>query len=115
MVPQKRRDELASQGNAPLSWPEQTAGAGCLSRVQRDGQTGGASALGLLGVAVAGLALLVVLYVLSIGPAIWFAQTVGPGPSTMNALEVVYSPLRWAYDNTPLHGPLEWYVEIWGG
>lgn len=28
-------------------------------------------------------------------------------------LEPIYQPLSWLHENTPLDGPLDWYVELW--
>lgn len=60
-------------------------------------------------------AVLVVVYVLSIGPVA--AMDCG-GLLPLGArevLELVYAPLIWLCDNTPLDGPLEAYVELWCG
>jgi hypothetical protein len=61
------------------------------------------------GVVVA-LLLLPVLYVLSMGPVARFATT----PGSRHAAQAFYAPLVWLHDSTPLKGPLEWYVELWG-
>jgi hypothetical protein len=50
------------------------------------------------------------LYVLSIGPVLAF------GDKTLLRLEVVeviYAPVIWLHDHTPLKKPLEWYVDWW--
>ena len=55
--------------------------------------------------------LLIVLYVLSIGPAAVIAQRTGGG--AWRVFRVVYAPLIWLYENTPLREPLEHYVGFW--
>ena len=52
-----------------------------------------------------------VLYVLSIGPAAAVVSRTGTGH---DAVSVVYYPLGWLHDNTPLRDPLDWYLELWG-
>ena len=49
------------------------------------------------------------LYLLSIGP---YLLVFGPfgGPSEFKAF---YNPLQWLANNTPLHGPLVWWAELW--
>ncbi len=62
---------------------------------------------------VVGLFLLPVLYVLSVGPAVWFIETQPRRGTAVDVYRVVYSPLGWLADNTPLRGPLYWYVDLW--
>jgi hypothetical protein len=50
------------------------------------------------------------LYVLSIGPAGMICERMGIDPEPMRP---VYAPVVWLHDNTPLKGPLEWYVRLW--
>lgn len=64
-------------------------------------------------VVVVGLFLLPVLYVLSIGPAIWLAEAGYLQGTVIEVLEVVYAPLVWLANDTPLGGPIEWYVDLW--
>jgi hypothetical protein len=54
-----------------------------------------------------------VLYVLSVGPVARLCQMVSPGQPPVWVF-VLYAPLIWLHDNTPLRAPLEWYVELWG-
>jgi hypothetical protein len=56
--------------------------------------------------------MLLPLYVLSVGPFILLCDTMGWGRS---AVAVVYAPLVWLYNHTPLQGPLDWYVSLWSG
>jgi hypothetical protein len=65
------------------------------------------------GVAIAVLivVLLPILYVLSIGPAVMFFEDASP--EVQHAVEVFYYPVAWLYENTPLRGPLEAYVDFW--
>ena len=48
------------------------------------------------------------LYILSIGPVLRF------GGKTLLPFDVIYAPVIWLHDHTPLEKPLEWYVELWG-
>ena len=76
---------------------------------ERDEKRGGA------GCAIAGAALLLLLmlYVLGIGPAALIAKNY---PATDVWLQMLYFPLLtigWACK--PFGGLIEWYVELWGG
>ena len=51
-----------------------------------------------------------VLYVLSVGPAAYLVARAGKGERTV---QVIYAPLIWLHENTPLRKPLEWYVGPW--
>ena len=63
---------------------------------------------------VAVLVVLPILYVLSIGPVVWLAQSGFISPSLGYPLEFVYSPLKWVADNVPIIGPaINGYVELW--
>lgn len=53
---------------------------------------------------------LLVLYVLSLGPAVAIVRRTGMG---VDVATVVYAPLEWLYENTPLREPLGAYVEFW--
>jgi hypothetical protein len=55
--------------------------------------------------------LLPALYLLSIGPVATVAGGATPGGRVQVALDAVYAPVTWLY-NTPLGGPLEWYVGL---
>jgi hypothetical protein len=50
------------------------------------------------------------LYVFSLGPAVMFEQRTQMGGKV---LEVVYAPLEWLYETTPLREPLRNYVDFW--
>ena len=60
------------------------------------------------------LVLLPILYVLSIGPAIWLHDHgFMPGPLE-DIAEAVYTPLVWAASLSPaLEAPLDFYIELW--
>jgi hypothetical protein len=60
-------------------------------------------------VAVA-LPLALLLYTLSVGPAAYVVVRTGKG---MEMGRLVYAPLVWLADNTPLRKPLEWYAQQW--
>jgi len=56
------------------------------------------------------------LYVLSVGPAIWLGEKYSfPANFRTNpkAFETFYGPVVWLAMNTPLGGPLGWYVQMW--
>jgi hypothetical protein len=59
---------------------------------------------------VAGVLVALVIYFLSLGPAVYFVQRTGTGRETAG---VVYTPLIWLGQNTPLSGPFDWYVRKW--
>jgi hypothetical protein len=57
------------------------------------------------------LILLPMIYVLSVGPAVWMATSGRMNPRT---LEAVYWPLEWTANNVPVAGPaIVRYVELW--
>ena len=53
-----------------------------------------------------------VLYVLSVGPVAKF-EIGARSPSLNIVLGYLYLPLFWAYENTPLHKPLGMYFRLW--
>ncbi len=53
-----------------------------------------------------------ILYVLSIGPTAALVKNAG-WPTIEVALSV-YAPVIWLYEHTPLKGPLDAYVRLWG-
>lgn len=59
--------------------------------------------------AVAVIAFLL-LYMLSIGPANAIIEGTGQG---MEAGRIIYAPIIWLHDHTPLKTPIEKYVELW--
>lgn len=61
--------------------------------------------------ALAILVMLVVFYFASVGPVVMLSEQSGIG---RNAVRVVYAPLVWLHDKTPLKKPLEWYVGLFG-
>lgn len=54
-----------------------------------------------------------VAYVLSIGPVALACEYIQPSGRTLDVLGAVYAPLEWAYDHTPLQGPLDAYMASW--
>lgn len=54
-----------------------------------------------------------VLYGLSFGPVLRHYAS-HPPYRTPVWINVAYTPLMWLYENTPLHGPLDWYLGLWG-
>ena len=61
------------------------------------------------GAYVAYVLIALVLYVLSIGPAVWL-NAKGYLPDEIG---IVYFPLEYLYENTFLREPIEWYLELW--
>lgn len=59
--------------------------------------------------------LLVLLYPLSMGP-VYRAITDGrlPSVAAISRAESFYAPIRWLHARTPLHGPLDAYLNLWG-
>ena len=55
---------------------------------------------------------ILVLYVLSVGPAVMMEEK-GMISKDNGFLLKLYSPLGWAYENTPLHKPLGMYLHLW--
>ena len=51
------------------------------------------------------------LYVLSVGPAVWVARS---NPALVPLVRAAYAPVTWLHDHTPLKRPLEEYVQRWG-
>lgn len=61
------------------------------------------------------LVALFVLYVLSIGPAIWLVVNLMKNPEPgFNVIEAVYSPLDWIFpDSGPTADLFNRYVDLW--
>jgi hypothetical protein len=57
------------------------------------------------------LALLPLLYGLSIGPVAAICHRTG---GNVEMVRVVYFPVILLHDQTPLRRPLEWYMRLWG-
>ncbi len=55
---------------------------------------------------------ILILYVLSSGPLIMLSQK-ELIPQDNGFLTKFYSPLRWAYNETPMHKPLGMYFHLW--
>ena len=63
-------------------------------------------------IAVLIVALLPILYVLSVGPAVMLADMTESDELAV-VLRVVYYPLEWLHENTPLKEPIEAYIDLW--
>jgi hypothetical protein len=65
------------------------------------------------------LPLLVLAYVLSMGPVLWtmnrhMMRTGEPYPeSAMMRVNAFYAPVTWLHNHTQLHAPLETYLSWW--
>ncbi|MGO8930969.1 MAG: hypothetical protein ACLQU3_29285 [Limisphaerales bacterium] len=73
------------------------------------------SSKGLLGVSLCWLAVVVVLYIMSIGPAMMIADKMNisnPQPAAQ-FFTTFYKPIEWAYANTLLHKPIGLYYHLW--
>lgn len=66
---------------------------------------------GIIGTAGA-IAVLLVLYVLSCGPAAVLTER--SRLIKIDTWRIIYAPVVWMHDNTPLKEPLEKYVKWWG-
>ena len=51
-----------------------------------------------------------VLYVLSVGPAVYYFESTGQQPPDW--VETFYWPLEWLHANTFLREPLDWYLRL---
>lgn len=58
------------------------------------------------------LAVLIV-YLLCIGPFVMLVDRQVVSGKMEAMLEVIYAPVEWAYDNTPLHKPIGMYLHLW--
>lgn len=56
-----------------------------------------------------------ILYVLSIGPALWMQSNGMIFEELGQLLFPFYFPVRFLHQHTPLQEPLEWYFEYCGG
>ena len=54
-----------------------------------------------------------VLYVLSVGPAMKMEDANVFSPSQKRVLNVFYEPLDWCYRHTWLRKPLDTYIKLW--
>ena len=54
-----------------------------------------------------------VLYALSFGPVLRLCASVSPYRIPV-WVGVIYAPLAWLHEHTPLRGPLDWYLGLWG-
>ena len=50
------------------------------------------------------------LYLLSVGPVM---RLVLRDATLIRTFQRIYAPIIWLHENTFLHDPLEWYVEMW--
>ena len=60
----------------------------------------------------AGLGVLV-FYVLSTGPFIWLGERGYLGSLANRTARIIYAPIIWSIENTPLRKPLEMYFRLW--
>jgi hypothetical protein len=60
-------------------------------------------------------AIVLVVYVLSVGPLVVMDEKGLLKGKTGELLGRIYAPLMWIYEETPLHKPLKWYVNLWTG
>jgi len=59
--------------------------------------------------------LLPVVYVLSLGPAVWLHDRGGLGSEMNEFIRLTYSPLAWLRENSEVcRHVLDWYVGLWG-
>jgi hypothetical protein len=101
-IPPAARDNRRREVNA---MPESSTSE--KSPSERSPHGGGALACALLLVLVA----LPVLYVLSLGPAIWLGHN---RMVNTDILQTIYSPLEWLYNNVEATKPLfDWYLSFW--
>jgi hypothetical protein len=61
------------------------------------------------------LGVIVLVYVLSIGPVmvLWDKKLIANGNSAAQVLKIVYGPVEWAYAKTLLHKPIGMYYHLW--
>ncbi|QDU40574.1 hypothetical protein Mal4_49320 [Maioricimonas rarisocia] len=57
------------------------------------------------------LPMIVILYVLSIGPVVCIAEKTG---INQKPLRTFYMPVVWLHEETPLREPLDKWGELWG-
>jgi hypothetical protein len=63
--------------------------------------------------AVAGL-LLLILYPLSLGPAVWLDRRYDLPNFIEDPLEAMYAPLEWLADVCePIDDGFDWYIDLW--
>lgn len=60
---------------------------------------------------VAAVFVAVLLYVLSVGPAVLLSIKTGDGG---RSIRIFYAPVIWLHENTPLKKPIEAYLFLWG-
>ena len=53
-----------------------------------------------------------VVYILSIGPAVWLHQKM-PSAGLKSVLNVIYMPLGFVIKETPLRPVGEWWIRLW--
>ena len=58
--------------------------------------------------------MLVVVYVLGVGPVTWLVGISDPSDQTIGLLYTLYAPLFWLHDNIAwAENFLDWYSELW--
>ena len=56
---------------------------------------------------------IVVVYILSMGPAVVLAESRNHKGPICRILSITHGPLVWAYEKAPLHKPLGIYLHLW--
>ena len=69
-------------------------------------ERGKSKQLSILGLAF----MLLILYFASAGPVAMFVKRAKTGGQVAG---IVYAPLIWLHDRTPLEKPLDWYLALW--
>lgn len=54
-----------------------------------------------------------ILYLLCVGPFVMLVDRQVVSGKMEAMLEVIYAPVEWAYDSTPLHKPIGMYLHLW--
>lgn len=73
---------------------------------------GGGSGAAIAAILIGLLLVSPILYFLSIGPVIWYVNTMG-GPPPEWAV-TVYFPLEWLNENCePVRPAMDWYIDLW--
>lgn len=63
--------------------------------------------------ALAAVPVVLVLYVLSIGPVLWLVYRCGVQQRIVPVALIVYTPLTWICDRLGLNSELLWYIGLW--
>ena len=77
---------------------------------KEDKQSGGGAVVAAIIVLV--LIILPVIYVASVGPAVWLAENKVISSEPGSAVTIIYSPLESASSSPAVEAPLKWYIEL---